>query len=139
MFSLPIVPEVQYAALDSYASILLYCHIIAHVDPVVTLKPPDVGELTPGTALHLYTRANSRAVAERMIVNHDWGDTWGKTSMRVGRDNIKERVVLKVTKIVVPGALTMHPSEFGGQSQSLGEAQLSSNVLWNTVRVWNRI
>ena len=98
-------------------------------DPIFTCSRPSVEDLTQGTPLRLYTRTNSRFVAEGTLVSHGSGEKWGGTPIVVGGG----RAVVKLTKVQVGAALTLYPNENGGALRPLREAHLGEQVLWDVV------
>ena len=124
-----IVVQVRYAALDAYASVLLYCFIIKHADPVLTCSYPAVQDLAHGIPLRLYTRTNSRFVAEGSLVSHGSGEKWGCTTIIVRAG----RAVVRLIKIHVRAAWMRYPNKLGVESRSLQDATIGELVLWDVV------
>lgn len=123
------VVQLFYAGLDAYASALLYPAIMEHADPVLTRTHPAVQELQPGTSLRLYTRTNSRFVAEGVLVSHGSGDKWGGTTIVIREG----RVVTRLTNIHVTAARMLYPNNQGVDSTSLKDARIGELVLWDVV------
>lgn len=59
--------QINYACLDSYASILCYQHIDNHCDPIWK-SPPQ--EIEVGRRVQLYLKASSAVVAYGILVDH---------------------------------------------------------------------
>ena len=121
--------KVLYAGLDALASALLYPAIMERADPVFTCTHPAVQELQPGTSLRLYTRTNTRFVAEGILESHGSGDKWGGTSIVIREG----RVVMRLTDIHVAAARMLYPNEQGVESTSLKDARIGELVLWDVV------
>lgn len=98
-------------------------------DPIFTCSRPSVPDLTLGTLLRLYTRTNSRFVAEGTLVSHGSGEKWNGTKVVVGVG----RAVVKLTKIQVGAALMLFPDENGGALRRLRDAHVGEQVLWDVV------
>ena len=124
-----IVVQVRYAALDVYASVLFFCFIMKNTDPVLTCSHPAVQDLAHGIPLRLYTRTNSRFVAEGSLVSRSSGEKWGctKITVRAGR------AVVRLTKIHVRTAWMLYPNKLGVESRSLQDATIGELVLWDVV------
>lgn len=124
----------KYAGLDSYAGVLLFYHIWARMDPILTKCRPDVLSLPANTHLRLYTSTNTRCVAEGTLEEYSQGGTWGSTGLTIGRvTGGATRMVVRLTVKHVPGAFVLHPGEGGGQVQALEELELGALVLWDAV------
>lgn len=128
-----VMAQVKYAGLDSYASVLLFYHVHHRMDPIYTEPRPDVLSLLADTPLRLYTATNTRCVAEGTKV--DYGQPmWGDTGLMVGpKEGRATRMVVRLTKKHVPGALALHPREDGGERQALDQLDLGNLVLWDAV------
>lgn len=126
--------QVKYAGLDSFAGVLLFYYIHHRMDPVFTERRPDVLALRAGTPLRLYTRTNSRCVAEGTLAEYPRGRTWGSTNLALGqRQGGTTRMVAKLTEKLIPGALALYPGEAGGEAQALGQLEVGILVLWDAV------
>lgn len=98
------------------------------------LRPrPDVESLPAETTLRLYTATNTRCVAEGDVV--DYGErTCGDTRLVIGRRGEgATRMVLRLRKKYIPGALALHPQEDGGEPQAL---DLWDAVSWEEGVLW---
>lgn len=128
-----VMVQVTYAGLDAYAGVLLFDYVYHRMDPVFTEPRPDVESLPADTTLRLYTATNSRCVAEGTL--EEYGNrTWGRTELIVGRREAgTPRVVVRLTKKHIPGALALHPGEGGGEPQALDQLELGDHVLWDAV------
>ena len=124
-----IVVQVRYAALDAYASVLLYCFIMKHADPVLACSHPAVQDLAHGIPLRLYTRTNSRFVAGGSLVSHGPDEKWGCTTIIVRAG----RAVVRLIKIHVRAAWMLYPNKLGVESRSLQDATIGELVLWDVV------
>lgn len=98
-------------------------------DPIFTCSRPSVQALSLGTPLRLYTRTNSRFVAEGTLVSDDSGEKWSGTEIVVGPG----RAIVKLTKVQVGAALMLYPNENDGALRPLRAAHLEENVLWDVV------
>lgn len=123
----------MYAALDSYSSVLLFRYIMERADPIFTARRPNVETLEVGTSVRLYTKTNSRVVAVGTLLDYPGGNTWGKTGLAIGHGSGAGRMVLKLDKMFVPGALAIHPNENGGVPQALDDLRVGGIVLWEAV------
>lgn len=130
--------QVKYAGLDSFAGVLLFYYIHHRMDPVFTERRPDVLSLDAGTPLRLYTRTNSRCVAEGTLAEYPRERMWGSTDLALGQGAGRvTRMVVKLTKKHIPGALALHPGEAGGELQALDQLEVGTLVLWDAVsRIW---
>ena len=98
-------------------------------DPIFTCSRPGVQDLTPGTLLRLYTRTNSRFVAEGTLVSHHSGEKWGGTQIVVGAG----RAVVRLTKVWVLAALMLYPNKIGGALRPLQAVHPGEQVLRDVV------
>ena len=89
--------------------------------------------LPADTTLRLYTATNTRCVAEGGLVLY--GErTWGDTRLVVGRrDGRATRMVVRLTKKYIPGALALHPQENGDEPKALDQLEVGTLVLWDAV------
>lgn len=129
------VAQILYAALDAYASVRLYCSIMEHADPVLICPHPPAQELRVGVSLRLYTRTNSRFVAEGSLVAHASGEAWGPSTLTVREG----RVVVRLTKVHVAAAWMPYPSNLGETPRSLEEATDGELVLWDVVSCFKQM
>lgn len=85
------------------------------------------------TTLRLYTASNTRCVAEGKLVDYE-ERKWGDTRLVVGcREGGATRMVVRLTKKYIPGALALYPRENGGEPQALDQLELGALVLWDAV------
>lgn len=126
--------QIIYAGLDAFAAALLRRHVMEKADPVFVLQQPDVASLTTGTAVRLYTRTNTRCIAEGTAVDYSAAQTFGGTGLAVGKRISSDRVVVMLTEIRVPGALALHPSEDGTRALTLQALGVQACLLQETVR-----
>ena len=60
--------------------------------------------------------------------------TWGDTRLVVGRrDGRATRMVVRLTKKYIPGALALHPQENGDEPKALDQLEVGTLVLWDAV------
>lgn len=97
---------------------------------------PDPKTLAVGTTVRLYTRTNTRCVAQGPVVNYPEGGTWGRTGLKIGRRRLTDRIVVNLEVIHIPGALTLYGDEDGGAVRALESIGGQATVLWDTVSQW---
>ena len=122
-----------YAGVDAYAAALLHRHIMERVDPVFVLPKPDAAALATGAPVRLYTRTNTRRIAEGTVADYNTAQTFRGTGLAIGKRPSSDRVVVRLTDVRVPGALALHPSEDGTQALTLEAVGVQACVLWETV------
>ncbi|CAM9783090.1 unnamed protein product, partial [Laminaria digitata] len=127
--------QINYAGLDAFAAALLHRHVMERVDPVFVLPQPGAADLATDTLLRLYTRTNTRCIAEGTVVDYTTAGTFGKTELAVGKRPSSDRVVVRLTTIRVPGAFALHPSEAGTQPPTLEALGVQTCALWETRNV----
>ena len=125
--------QVKYAGLDAYAGVLLARYMMDRMDPVLHVDPPDSTDLPKGTAVRLYAKTGIRCVGEGTVADPPTGRTWGSTSFAVGKQRATDRVVVKLTRVFVPGALALYRSQDGHTEKSLDALGVDAEVLWDTV------
>lgn len=131
-----LLTQITYAGLDSYAGVLLYYHVYSRMDPVYTEPRPDVLSLPADTTLRLYTVTNTRCVGEGTLAGYG-EQTWGNTGLAIGRrEGGTTRMVVRLTKKYIPGALALYPCHDGGEPQALEALELGTLMLWDAVS-WN--
>ncbi|CAN0559962.1 unnamed protein product, partial [Laminaria digitata] len=127
--------QADYAGLDSYVSVLVYRYIIERADPIFFTPVPDAASLAAGTTVRLYTRTNTRCVAEGAVVNFP-ESTWGHTGLWIGRRRLTDRLVVNLAVIRIPGALALYGDKDGGTARALESTGVQAMVLWDTVSHW---
>lgn len=130
----------------AFASALVYGHTLARADPIYRPGPATTADIPTDTSLRLYDFTNTECVAIGTAVDYS-SDTWGLTGIRLipARQGtratavIEQRIVVKLTQILVPGAVIPYKL---AQDQSdrklrhgttLSDAGVDTAVLWNTV------
>ncbi len=115
-FELPLPPAFplfvsnRYAALDAYASFLLYGRIVELSEPIFA----DAKELHAGNYVRLYTRGGNDCVEEGHIVEYPeeaWETTGVVISPRCSTRGLTRRWVVRLIKVHVHGAETLYPNE----------------------------
>lgn len=92
--------QIQYAALDAYASAQVYARIWTMCDPIAKPSRPVV----PGEIVVLYTASHALAVAHAKVVKLQGSD----------------RADVRILKVLVGGVLLLHPK--AGKMETLHEA-----------------
>lgn len=102
------------------------------MDPVLHTDPPGSGQLPTGTAVRLDARTGTRCVGEGSVADFP-GNTWGSTSLAVGKRRTTDRVAVRLGAVVVPGELALHCNQHGDKEESLEALGVGALVLWDTV------
>ena len=119
--------QFNYAGLDARAGVLLFYHVHQRTDPIFTEPQPDVAALPADTTLRLYSLRGQGTLV-------DYGErTWGAARLVVGRRQGRaSRMVVRLTKKHVPGAMALHPQEDNGEPQALDQLQLGTCLLYTS-------
>lgn len=98
-----------YHGLDTYAAALLHREIMERVNPVFVPHQPHAAALATGTPVRLYTRSNTRCIAEGIVADYYTAQAFGGTGLAFGTPLFNDRVVVRLTEARVPGALAPKP------------------------------
>lgn len=124
----PLCPQqVDYACLDSYASILCYQHVIDNCDPIWH-RPPE--QLEVGNHVQLYVKGSSTPVAYGTIVDNEGRLTWGKTNIRLKTRSGVSRTIVNISEVKASGAMCPHRDQDGSAPKALSHLE-GKNVLWD--------
>jgi hypothetical protein len=117
---------------DALASALVCQHVVKHSDPIFA-PPPSLAELTPGTAVFLYSTSHAERFARGLVEDYT-ASSWGRLSLRTAR---LTRVVVRVTQVERALALTQHPQLYSDKRVTFAEVMQSAAplVLWDASHV----
>ncbi|KAJ3310268.1 hypothetical protein HDU76_003407, partial [Blyttiomyces sp. JEL0837] len=123
--------QLTYAGLDAYAHIMVYCTIVNNSNPRYQ-PPPKASDISPGDRVLLFTSSNAGFVAEATICA--WNQSkFGQYSLQT---KSKTRLVVKLDKVLVPGALSMY-KYVSQSSSSRKQERLPLSDLDNEKILWD--
>ncbi|KAG9223671.1 hypothetical protein CCMSSC00406_0008554 [Pleurotus cornucopiae] len=115
--------QLHYAALDAYASLLLYEHLSK-----TTVPTPLIGPLVAGDPILLYTSDRTRCAAEGTISPH-------ASDVKYSGINITPtRTVIVITKVHIPAAFVLNGTSDKQQLASFGAVPFHVVCLRNHLR-----
>lgn len=138
---LPVSSSSESAAcVQSFAAVLIFAYATASADPVYR-RAPQKDEIQQNAKIRLYDISNSQHIASGLIVQYD-KETWGSTGIRLvpahpgtrQASATEQRVVVKISSVLVPGALLLYSDE-RGEKLTVGQAGEGTLILWDLVSV----
>ncbi|KAJ3029502.1 UNVERIFIED_CONTAM: UAA transporter [Siphonaria sp. JEL0065] len=121
------VAQIRYAALDAYASALVFSNITSKCDP---RSEPIPKVLAPESKVFAFTKSDAECVARATVVEYD-EPKWGSLQMTTSRS---KRVVLRLDTILNDSAMAMYRQKEDKVIKPLRDLH-SQLVLWDLAHV----